>query len=275
MTKTAFLISLHFFFTFSMELSAQNNGELIFSQKCTACHTIGEGKRVGPDLADILKRRDEDWLIKFIRSSQELIKSGDPVAKTVFEENNKVVMPDHSFSTNEIKDIIKYISTNSPDPNNPNKKTPAQIFNALSITQSDINHGKNLFEGTTRFANGGAACISCHNVEIPGVFSGGTLSKDLTTAFTRVSPAGIDGILRSLPFPAMTKNFEDHPLTDKEVKDLLAFLYYTDNRTLYEIYSGKGDVTFLVLSVLGINIALLLLLINWKRVKKYSVNSYN
>ena len=57
---------------------------------CKACHTIGGGKLVGPDLKDITEKRDEAWLIKFIKNSQELIDAGDPVAIQVFEENSKI-----------------------------------------------------------------------------------------------------------------------------------------------------------------------------------------
>ena len=57
MTKTAFLISLHFFLIFLIELSAQNNGGISFSQKCAACHTVGGGKLIGPDLANVHKIR--------------------------------------------------------------------------------------------------------------------------------------------------------------------------------------------------------------------------
>ena len=56
------------------------------------------------------------------------------------------------------------------------------------------------------------------------MFNGGLLAKDLTTAFSRLSAAGVDGILRNPPFPAMVNAFSSTPLTDHEVKDILAFL---------------------------------------------------
>lgn len=255
-------------------LNAQNVGEKIFNEKCTACHTIGDGKRVGPDLANVQSRRKEDWLIKFIQSSQNLIKSGDKDAQAVFAENNNIQMPDQPLSENEVKEVLNYISLNSPDPANPNKKTPSQIFNVASLTQSDIDRGRKLFEGETKFQNGGAPCITCHNVQLPGVFTGGMLAKDLSVAFTRLGPAGIDGIIRNPPFPAMIYSFGNKPLTDQEVKDLLAFLYHSDNWNLTQNYTGGGEIYFLIISLFGINMIFLLLLVKYKRVKKNSVNSF-
>jgi hypothetical protein len=78
--------------------------------QCKACHTIGGGKLVGPDLKGISDRRDEAWLIKFIQNSQQLIQSGDEAAIKVFEENSKIPMPAHSLSDDQVKGILKYIA---------------------------------------------------------------------------------------------------------------------------------------------------------------------
>ena len=76
---------------------------------CKACHTIGGGKLVGPDLQGVTERHDEAWLIKFIQNSQELINSGDPAAVKVFEENNKIPMPPNNLTPDQIRDILLYI----------------------------------------------------------------------------------------------------------------------------------------------------------------------
>jgi mono/diheme cytochrome c family protein len=256
-------------------LNAQNQGEQLFSQRCAACHTVGKGKLIGPDLANVQSRRTEEWIIKFVQSSQSVIKSGDSTAMAVFNQYNKTVMPDHQLNVNEIKSIIAYISTNSPDVNNPNKKTPTQIFSAASITASDIERGKNLFEGTSKLTNGGPACISCHNIDNPAVFNGGLLAKDLTTVFSRLGAVGIDATLRNPPFPAMVNSFGSASLTDREIKDLLAFLYYSTGKGNLQATSLQSQFVLLIGIILGLNIALVVFLFMWQRVKKYSVNFYN
>lgn len=272
MIKKYFLIILSYFFTFIISSSAQNQGEQLFSQKCSACHTVGRGKLIGPDLANVQDRRTEEWIIKFVQFSQSVIKSGDSTAIAVFNQHNKVVMPDQDLKVNQIKSIIDYITTNSPNANSPNKKPPAQIFSAASFTAADIERGKNIFEGTTKLTNNGPPCISCHNIDNPKVFNGGLLAKDLTTVFSRLGAVGIDGTLRNPPFPAMVNGFGSSPLTDQEIKDILAFLYDAGNRGPFQSTPLLSQFVLLIGIILGLNIVLVILLIMWQRVKKDSVN---
>lgn len=76
---------------------------------CRACHTIGGGKLVGPDLKGVTEKMDEAWLIKFIQNSQSLVQAGDPEAVKIFEEYNKIPMPPHNYSDEQVKDILLYI----------------------------------------------------------------------------------------------------------------------------------------------------------------------
>jgi hypothetical protein len=63
-------------------------------------------------LAGVYQRRSLDWIIKFINSSQSLIKTGDTAAVAVFQKFNKVPMPDHSdLSADHIKQIVEYIKS--------------------------------------------------------------------------------------------------------------------------------------------------------------------
>src|SRR3954463_8866896 len=38
-----------------------DRGEYLFKSRCAACHTIGKGDAVGPDLANVFERRDRAW----------------------------------------------------------------------------------------------------------------------------------------------------------------------------------------------------------------------
>lgn len=90
-------------------LISGQTGEEIFKTTCTACHTIGGGRLVGPDLKGIYNQRDNPWLISFIRSSQKMVKSGDKDAVAIFNEYNKVPMPDNNLTDDQIISIIDYI----------------------------------------------------------------------------------------------------------------------------------------------------------------------
>jgi mono/diheme cytochrome c family protein len=54
-------------------------GRVLFEQLCTACHSVGGGDRVGPDLAGVTQRREVAWLKRMIREPDALIAEGDPV----------------------------------------------------------------------------------------------------------------------------------------------------------------------------------------------------
>lgn len=267
-----YLILIIFFF--SLKLSPQTQGEKIFNQTCRACHTIGGGKLIGPDLANLQDRRPKEWITKFILSSQSMIKAGDSIAVSLFNEYNKVVMPDQPLNQNEINSILEYIAANSPDISNPNKIIPSQIFNAALVTKLDIDRGKNIFKGITKLSNGGPACISCHNVDYPGLMSGGLLAKDLTQAFTRLSAVGIDGILKNPPFPAMINGYGKAKLTEQEVKDLLAFFYDADRKSVRETPALQANFVLLIGAIVVLIIILSVFASMWQRVKKFSVNNY-
>ena len=105
------------FFASTVPVSAQDKAEGAFKQTCAACHSIGKGKLVGPDLLNVQERRTEEWLLKFIKSSQSMIKSGDKYADSLFQAYNQVIMPDQpALFDGQIKDILTYIKTKSSGP---------------------------------------------------------------------------------------------------------------------------------------------------------------
>lgn len=41
------------------------NGQRLFASKCSACHTIGKGDKLGPDLAGVSARRERAWIARY------------------------------------------------------------------------------------------------------------------------------------------------------------------------------------------------------------------
>jgi len=60
------------------------DGNTLFKQNCAACYKLGR-KLIGPDLIGVGERRNDAWLIQFIKSSQKLIESGDQAAIAILE----------------------------------------------------------------------------------------------------------------------------------------------------------------------------------------------
>ena len=86
-------------------------GRTIFSARCAGCHNVNK-VITGPALAGVDQRRSMDWIIKFVHSSQSLVKSGDKDAVALFEKFNKIPMPDHTDLTSDnIKSIVEYIKS--------------------------------------------------------------------------------------------------------------------------------------------------------------------
>jgi mono/diheme cytochrome c family protein len=71
-------------FTISSAPGDIAKGQELFAAKgCPACHKIGGGKLVGPDLKGVTARRDETWLKKMILRPDVMIKE-DETAKQLF-----------------------------------------------------------------------------------------------------------------------------------------------------------------------------------------------
>lgn len=236
-------------FIFSHQMAGAQDGEAIFKQKCSACHKIGEGKFVGPDLKDVTAKRSEEWLMKWIKSSQALIASGDKDAVAIYNEFNKMAMVDFDLPDAEIKAILAFITAKSGGVALASADTTKAALPApdasLSASPAQIEDGKNLFMGGTAFVNGGAACISCHNVNYAGVIPGGLLAKDLTTAHSRMGgDAGLLAILNAPPFPAMTQAYNGKPITEQEIAAITAFLYTVDKDTANQVASTMDPLLY-------------------------------
>lgn len=91
------------------QVVAQPDGGALFKANCTSCHVVGDNKVVGPGLKNVHQRHSEEWLLKWIKNSSALIKSGDAEAVKIYEEYNKTAMPAFNLSDDEIKSMLAYI----------------------------------------------------------------------------------------------------------------------------------------------------------------------
>ena len=56
-----------------------DKGQYLFATRCAACHTIGNGDKVGPDLLGVTSVRDRAWLTRIIVEPDKLIDEKDPI----------------------------------------------------------------------------------------------------------------------------------------------------------------------------------------------------
>lgn len=205
-------------------------GQELYAKFCIACHSIGGGRLVGPDLKGITNKRSETWLLSWIKSSQTMVKSGDKDAVAIFKEFNQIPMPDQPLSEDQIRSILAYVASGA-----------TTSVAAAPAIQGDEERGKNLFSGIERLQNGGPSCASCHNVADRRILSGGGLAVDLTQTVSRITPAGVVSVLSALPFPAMKQAFGNAPLAEDEIADLVAFLNSADAGNSRQIAGQYGQ----------------------------------
>lgn len=133
--------------------------------------------------------------------------------------------------------------------------------------------GRELFAGKIRLTNGGAACNSCHNVDLKGFLSGGALGKDLTHAITRLTAPGVTMVVSGLPFPQMQQTYGTRPVTKQEIADVVAFLTTADKEAPVNVINNFGKY-LIAGGAGGIIILLLLYSFFWIKRKKRPVNFF-
>ncbi len=269
MIKKLLSLSVLCVFALAMIKGQGDAVEQLFTTKCGICHTIGKGRLVGPDLLNVHEKRSDEWLLEYVRSSQTMIKKGDPDAVAIFEEFNGILMPDPLISDDEITSIIGYIAESSASGGS---SGPAYTSVLTDATATDAALGQELFEGRVRFENGGPSCISCHNIQRRETKLATNYAKDVMGSFEILGEAGASAILKTPPYPVMAEAFNGHDLTDAERHDLLAYLKeakaQAPNMALSSMYSN-----FLAVSLTGGALLFVLYSLFWFNRKGGSVNA--
>ena len=234
-----------------------DDGGAIFQQKCAACHTIGKGKTVGPDLKGITTTEDPNWLKSWISSPSALVKSGDPKSAQLVKQY-PLQMPDLGLSSSDIDAVLGYIAQQSGS-----AKTNANgPLAPVKLPPGDASAGRELFVGGTRMKNGGPPCMSCHSISGIGALGGGTLGPDLTDAYQKYGgDAGLASFLQGLPTPTMSAVWTRQPMTPQEIANLVAFIKEgaVQQRPLGAI------AELLVLGIIALVILVAIAAVYWRR----------
>ena len=84
-------------------------GQALFIKACAACHTVGKGVRIGPDLNGVATRRSRDWLSRFITRPDKMIAENDPDAVALAAKFPGVRMPNLQVTDTDARDLIAYL----------------------------------------------------------------------------------------------------------------------------------------------------------------------
>ncbi|MFZ6049319.1 SCO family protein [Pseudomonas sp. CR3202] len=91
-------------------------GGYLFRSACAACHTIGQGEALGPDLKGVTARRDRAWLSRYIKTPDELRAQKDPIALELFGKYRQVAMPNLRLGDEDVELLIRYLEQQGAAP---------------------------------------------------------------------------------------------------------------------------------------------------------------
>jgi mono/diheme cytochrome c family protein len=225
-------------------------GAVLFSERCSTCHNIGGGAKVGPDLFAVITRRPKSWFAKFVRGPGKMIDGGDSTAAALYQKFAPVKMPDQPLTDQEVDAVWAYF-TSCTDKGGCQPVALGPRWGTDGGPE-EIARGRDLFLGHQRLQHGGAPCFSCHSVRGEGWLGGGTLGPDLTFAYARLGEKGIGPLLSEMSSPVMRSVYGEAKLQDEEqfaVKAYLADLARTGT-------FPRKDRDFLALGMEGMFIVL-------------------
>jgi protein SCO1/2 len=89
-----------------------SRGEQIFRTRCYSCHTVTGMQRkaaLGPDLLGVTGKRNMNWLANWLRAPDQMLEDKDPIAVALYEQYNKLAMPNLRLKKEEAIDVIDYL----------------------------------------------------------------------------------------------------------------------------------------------------------------------
>jgi nitrite reductase (NO-forming)/hydroxylamine reductase len=150
-------------------------GDKIFNTQCIACHTIGGGKRVGPDLAGVHERRQPNWLKKWIKDPIGMAQN-DPIGKEIFAEWNNMPMPNPNLNDGQVDEVLAYLNDASAKAKA--APAPAQAEGPRKLSDTEYTSAKQIYFDR---------CSGCHGTLRAGATGPALLPK-------RTAEIGTDGL---------------------------------------------------------------------------------
>jgi protein SCO1/2 len=103
-------------------------GAYLFRTRCAACHTVGQGDKVGPDLLGVTRRRERAWLARYVMAPDQMRTEHNPIATALSAQYKNVLMPNLQLSEADVAALITYMEAQNgtPKATEKDKALPAQ-----------------------------------------------------------------------------------------------------------------------------------------------------
>ena len=100
-------------YTQAAPLNVSDRGQYLFATRCAACHTIGHGVKIGPDLQGVTSIRNRGWLLRFIQKPDQVLAEKDPLATSLFKQYNEIQMPNVRLGPDDTESIVRFLEAQS------------------------------------------------------------------------------------------------------------------------------------------------------------------
>jgi protein SCO1/2 len=91
--------------------SRRESGEYMFKSLCASCHSVGQGPRIGPDLAAALDEHGRAWMAEYTLRPDIVRAKKDRIATMLEARYREVRMPNLSLNAGEVDAILGYVET--------------------------------------------------------------------------------------------------------------------------------------------------------------------
>ena len=96
----------------TVDAALAKQGKTLFTNRgCNACHAFGK-KLAGPDLVGATERRSQDWLRRWLKTTDEMLQT-DSIAQAMLVEFQNVKMPNLKLSDAEVEALLHYMQQES------------------------------------------------------------------------------------------------------------------------------------------------------------------
>jgi len=255
---------------FSDKVQAQEDGETLFNTYCVACHMTGDMQMVGPGLKGVEDRHSREWIYKWVKDSQAMVKAGDEDAVALFKKYNEVVMPPQPLNNEQIDAILNYVAiSNGETPTSassestidaaPSEEKPKKESEATTSEEStspetteetaeetspaggDIKNGEKLFKSYC------AACHSAGNNKLVGPGLAGVsekydrewLYKWIKNSTELIESGDADAVAIYEEFNKMMMPAQ--PVNNQEIDDILAYIKDFNAAAEKEAVAGSSE----------------------------------
>lgn len=94
----------------TLDAAMAENGNKVFSVKCSSCHKTTDEKLVGPGWKGVTSRHQAPWIMNFITNTDEML-TKDPKAQAQLEIC-LVRMPNQNLSDADARNLLEFMRKN-------------------------------------------------------------------------------------------------------------------------------------------------------------------